>query len=200
MVKTQRCTWCGTDTLYTRYHDEEWGVPLRDADALFELLVMEGMQAGLSWITILRKRKRFRELMFNLVPSELVKTDVSFIDRLLLDSSIIRHRGKLEACVHNARNYLQMADRQDIVDYLWAFTGGSPRINNWSNAGEVPAYTKESELMSRTLKKAGFKFVGPTICYAFMQSAGMVNDHLAECYRHAACQSDDVKRALVIEA
>jgi len=197
MVKIQRCTWCGTDALYTRYHDEEWGVPLRDFDALFELLVMEGMQAGLSWITILRKRKRFRELMFNLVPSKLANTDDYFIDNLMTDSGIIRHRGKLEACVHNARIYLKMAEQRDIVDYMWSFTNGCTRVNNWTGAGEIPAFTEESKTMSKELKKAGFKFVGPTICYAFMQSAGMVNDHVEGCFRHKACKSDKVKRMLI---
>ena len=199
MVKRQRCTWCGSDPLYTRYHDEEWGVPLRDADELFELLVMESMQAGLSWITVLRKRKRFRELMFNLKPAELAKTDASFIDDLLMESSIIRHRGKLEASVHNARMYLKLAGDQDIIEFLWSFSGGTPLQNRWLSGSEVPAYTKESELMSKALKKAGFKFVGPTICYAFMQSAGMVNDHIYDCFRHTACAKRKPVRSLVDE-
>ncbi len=170
-----------------------------DADGLFELLVMEGMQAGLSWITVLRKRKRFRELMFNLNPAELARTDAAYIDGLLKESSIIRHRGKLEACIHNARLYKALAGDQDVVEYLWSFTGGIPQQNRWVTGSEVPAYTQESVSMSKALKQAGFKFVGPTICYAFMQSAGMVNDHVFGCFRHTACASGNVARRLVEE-
>ena len=137
--------------------------------------------------------------MFNLNPADLANTDASFIDGLLGESSIIRHRGKLEASVHNARMYLKLADDQNIVEYLWSFTGGKPLQNRWLNGNDVPAYTKESEAMSKALKKAGFKFVGPTICYAFMQSAGMVNDHVYSCFRHTACATENLVRSLVDE-
>lgn len=191
--KTQRCSWGDGDELYTRYHDEEWGVPLRDADALFELLVMEGMQAGLSWITILRKRKRFRETMYDLIPDKIAKVSTAFIDKLLLDPGIIRHRGKLEASVSNANAWITLGREIDIVEFIWSFTNGETKHNRWKNMSDVPAFTPESEAMTRALRKKGFKFVGPTICYAFMQSAGMVNDHTVACFRHRECGSADRK-------
>lgn len=197
MVKNKRCAWCEKDALYVRYHDMEWGVPLRDRNGLFELLVMEGMQAGLSWITILRKRKRFRQLLHKLNPEKLAATDSAFIDALMQEEGIIRHRGKLQASVLNARAFLALEKTHNLVEYLWSFTGPEPVCNQWASKTDVPAFTEESTLMAKSLKKAGFRFVGPTICYAFMQSAGMVNDHLLDCFRHQQCMLSDTPRSLV---
>ena len=173
-----RCDWCGSDPLYIAYHDHEWGVPQRDPRRLFELLLLEGFQAGLSWITVLKKREHYRKVLHAFDPHWLAQMSDEDIERLLLDPGIIRHRGKLEAARSNARAWLALPDP---VDFLWSFVGGEPRIHHFAALAEVPAQTAESQAMSKALQKAGFKFVGPTICYAFMQASGMVWDHLVGC-------------------
>lgn len=178
-----RCFWCSDEPLYRAYHDEEWGVPLRDAQALFELLLLEGFQAGLSWFTVLKKRERYRQVLFGFDPERLAAMSDAEIDERLQDAGIIRNRRKLEAARQNARAWLE---RENPVDWLWSFVGGAPRINHFTHRDEVPVTSPEAKAMSRALKKAGFAFVGPTICYAFMQAAGMVMDHTTDCDRHAA--------------
>lgn len=178
-----RCFWCSDEPLYRAYHDEEWGVPLRDARALFELLLLEGFQAGLSWFTVLKKRERYRQVLFGFDPRRLAAMSDAEIDERLQDAGIIRNRRKLEAARQNARAWLEL---EHPVDWLWSFIGGVPRINHFTHREEVPVTSPEAEAMSRALKKAGFAFVGPTICYAFMQAAGMVMDHTTDCDRHAA--------------
>jgi DNA-3-methyladenine glycosylase I len=177
-----RCFWCTDDPLYIAYHDEEWGVPLRDPQRLFELLLLEGFQAGLSWITVLKKRARYREVLFGFDVQRLAQMSDAEIEERLQDPGIIRNRLKLRAARQNAQAWLAL---EDPVALLWSFVGGVPKINRFSARHEVPAVTLEAEAMSRALKKAGFTFVGPTICYAYMQAAGMVMDHTLDCDRHA---------------
>ncbi|MBV1905488.1 MAG: DNA-3-methyladenine glycosylase I [Pseudomonadales bacterium] len=197
MKKTQRCSWCGTDELYMRYHDKEWGVPLHDGHGLFELLVMEGMQAGLSWITILRKRKQTRKLLLELNPNKLANFGSDFINNIMKEEGIIHHRGKLEASIKNARAFIALGSTTDAAKFLWSFTGGETLLNCWESRSDVPTFTSESTSMAKCLKKKGFRYVGPTICYAFMQSAGMVNDHLVGCFRHKECAKTGAIRHLV---
>jgi len=197
MVKSTRCTWCGDDPLYVRYHDLEWGVPTRDRNALFELLALEGMQAGLSWITVLRKRRHLRGAMFALCPETVARFGPRDRARLLADAGVIRHPGKLDAIQINAERFLEIDREDDAVEFLWSFVGGRPIVNSWHSSGEIPATTPIAEAMSRGLKARGFKFVGPTICYAFMQASGMVNDHIAGCFRHPQCNEPDAKRCVV---
>ncbi|MBS7662736.1 DNA-3-methyladenine glycosylase I [Pseudomonas lalucatii] len=177
-----RCFWCTEDPLYQAYHDREWGVPQRDPQALFELLLLEGFQAGLSWITVLKKRARYREVLHGFDPERLAQLSDAEIDALMQDPGIIRNRLKLKAARQNARAWLRL---EDPVALLWSFVGGAPKVNHFAARGEVPAVTAEAEAMSRALKKAGFTFVGPTICYAYMQAAGMVMDHTTDCERYA---------------
>jgi DNA-3-methyladenine glycosylase I len=177
-----RCFWCNEDPLYIAYHDQEWGVPLRDAQKLFELLLLEGFQAGLSWITILKKRARYREVLFGFDVQRVAQMSDAEIDELMLDAGIIRNRLKLNAA---RRNALAWQALEDPVGWLWSFVGGQPLINHFKDRSQVPAVTPEAEAMSKALKKAGFTFVGPTICYAFMQATGMVMDHTLECDRYA---------------
>ncbi|WP_295471990.1 DNA-3-methyladenine glycosylase I [uncultured Pseudomonas sp.] len=176
-----RCFWCNDDPLYIAYHDEEWGVPLRDAQRLFELLLLEGFQAGLSWITILKRRARYREVLFGFDAERLACLTDDEIEALMQDASIIRNRLKLNAVRTNARAWLALPDP---VGLLWSFVGGEPKINHFKDRSEVPAITPEAQAMSKSLKKAGFTFVGPTICYAFMQASGMVMDHTTDCDRY----------------
>ena len=178
-----RCFWCTDDPLYIAYHDEEWGVPLRDPQRLFELLLLEGFQAGLSWITILKKRARYREVLFGFDVQRLAQMSDAEIDERLQDPGIIRNRLKLRAARQNAQAWLQL---EDPVAMLWSFVGGAPKINHFNARAEVPAITLEAEAMSKALKKSGFTFVGPTICYAYMQAAGMVMDHTTDCDRYSA--------------
>jgi DNA-3-methyladenine glycosylase I len=183
--KRVRCAWAGSDPLYVAYHDKEWGVPLRDDARLLELLVLEGAQAGLSWITILRKRARYRELFAGFDPQRVARFTPARIDALLKDAGIVRHRGKLESAVRNARAFLEVAREHGSFDrYSWAFVGGRPIVNRWRAPGEVPAETAESRALSQDLRRRGFSFVGPSICYAFLQATGRVNDHLLGCFRH----------------
>jgi DNA-3-methyladenine glycosylase I len=187
MTGPVRCPWPGTDPLYLDYHDREWGTPLHDDRRLFEMLVLEGAQAGLSWITILRKRERYREVFGGFDPARVARFTPARVARLLADPGIVRNRQKIEAAVNNARCALAVTREFGSLDaYLWGFVHGRPIVNAWASMGEVPARTAESEAMSRDLASRGFRFVGPTICYAFMQATGMVNDHLVACFRHAA--------------
>ena len=179
----KRCPWSLRDDFYIAYHDEEWGVPVFDSQALFERLILEGMQAGLSWITILRKREHMAGVFHRFDPEALAQVEHDEIEAWLLDPGIIRHRGKLQAMIGNARAFLEVPDP---VAYLWSFVDGVPQRNRWSALSEVPSQTDTSRTMAASLKAKQFKFVGPTICYAFMQSAGLVNDHLVSCFRHEA--------------
>ena len=178
-----RCFWCTQDPLYQDYHDHEWGVPLREADGLFELLLLEGFQAGLSWLTILKKRQRYREVLFGFDPHALAAMSDAYLEQLMQDPGIVRNRLKLNAARRNARAWLEL---DDPVAWLWSFVGGQPRLNDFHDRSQVPAVTPEAEAMSKALRKAGFTFVGPTICYAFMQASGMVMDHTRDCDRYAA--------------
>lgn len=182
-----RCPWCGDDPLYQRYHDQEWGVPLRDERRLFEMLVLEGAQAGLSWLTILRRREHYRHAFADFAPEIIAAYGAAETYRLLQDTGIVRNRLKIEAAIGNARAFLQLREKHgDFSDYLWRYVDGVPRQNHWRSLQELPALTPESTRMSQDLRRLGFRFVGPTICYAFMQAVGMVNDHLSDCFRHAA--------------
>jgi DNA-3-methyladenine glycosylase I len=179
--RESRCPWCGNDPLYVDYHDREWGRPERDSKRLFELLILEGFQAGLSWITILRKRESFRAAFAGFDPEILATWGEPDVLRLLQDPGIIRHRGKIEGTLRGARSYLRIEAKQGFSAFLWSFTGGQPVVN-WPKAmSEVSARTPQSQALSKALKAEGFSFVGPTITYAFMQAAGLVNDHLASC-------------------
>jgi DNA-3-methyladenine glycosylase I len=180
----KRCWWCGEDPLYQAYHDLEWGVPLHDDRGLFELLCLEGAQAGLSWITILRKREHYRVVFDQFDAHKMVRYDEAKIASLLGDAGIVRNRLKVNGFVKNARAYLDLLDQGLSLDgYLWGFVDGAPIRNNWQTPRQVPANTPVSDAMSKDLKKRGFTFVGTTICYAFMQAAGLVNDHLVDCFR-----------------
>jgi DNA-3-methyladenine glycosylase I len=183
----ERCGWAGTDPLYVRYHDEEWGVPLHDDRALFELLTLEGAQAGLAWITILRKREGYRSAFASFDARRIARFGRRRIASVLSDPGIVRNRAKVEGVVKNARALPALVEEAGSLDrYLWSFVGGKPIQNRWSSMKEVPAETDESRALSRDLKRRGFTFVGPTICHAFMQAAGLVNDHLVGCFRHRA--------------
>ena len=180
-----RCAWCGTDPLYVAYHDEEWGVPEYDARALWEKLVLDGFQAGLAWITILRKREGMRDAFDGFDPEKVAAYGEADIERLLGDARIIRSRAKINAAIKGARIWLEMRDNgEDFSAWLWSFVGGAPIQNHWPDSGARPVSTPESEAMAKALKKRGFTFCGPVIVYAFMQAVGMVNDHGVECFRH----------------
>ncbi len=181
----QRCRWASGDEM-TAYHDTEWGVPLHDDSALFEFLILEGAQAGLSWSTVLHKRARYRQAFSRFDARKVARYDEARIERLMADPGIIRNRLKLHAAVTNAKAFLVVQKEFGSFDaYIWRFTGGSPLQNRWSLSGPLPATTPESDAMSKDLLRRGFKFVGSTICYAFMQATGMVNDHAVECFRHS---------------
>jgi DNA-3-methyladenine glycosylase I len=184
-AERRRCAWA-TTPLSIRYHDEEWGVPLHDDRALFEFLILEGAQAGLSWETILRKRTAYRAAFANFDAAAIARYDAAEVDRLLADPGIVRNRRKIMAAIDNARSFLAVQHEFGSFDsYLWNFVGGQPRTNTRRSLAELPAATEESRVMSSDLRRRGFRFVGPTICYAFMQATGMVNDHLLDCYRYA---------------
>ena len=177
-----RCPWCGTDSLYVHYHDTDWGVPEYDSRALFEKLILDGFQAGLSWITILRKRDHFRAVFDNFDAEKIARYDARKVAALMNDPGIVRNRLKIDAAVTSAQAYLEMPD---FSAYLWGFLDGRPVKNSFRGMGDVPAQTPLAEKISKDLKKRGFRFVGPTIVYAFMQACGLVNDHLVGCHRHA---------------
>lgn len=185
----ERCGWCKGDDLYEAYHDLEWGVPLHDDRLLFEFLILEGAQAGLSWITVLRKRERYRQVMAGFDPVTLASWGDNELAVWLQDSGIIRNRLKLKATLQNARAFLKVREEFGSFDeYLWRFVDGTPVQNNWLKLQDVPAQTPLAVDLSINLKKRGFTFVGPTICYAFMQAVGLVNDHLTTCFRHGELQ------------
>lgn len=182
----QRCPWCEGFDLYREYHDTEWGVPLRDDRALFELLNLEGAQAGLSWSTILKKRETYRAAFDQFDPEKIARYDERKVAELLANPGIVRNRLKVAATITNAQAFLALqANGQSFGSFVWQFVDGQPLQHRRQSMSEVPAQTAESDAMSKALKKAGFKFVGSTICYAFMQASGMVNDHLLSCHRHA---------------
>jgi DNA-3-methyladenine glycosylase I len=183
---SERCAWCGTDPLYVAYHDEEWGVPERDPRALWEKLVLDGFQAGLAWITILRKRDNFRAAFAGFDPEVIARWGEPEVARLLGDPGIVRHRGKIEATIGNARAYLAIEEREGFAPFLWKHVDGHPLQNRIATMADIPAETPVSRAMSKELSRAGFRFCGPTIVYAFMQATGMVNDHLVTCPRHDA--------------
>ncbi len=187
-VDKPRCTWPGLEhPEYTRYHDTEWGVPTADDQKLFEKLVLEGFQSGLSWLTILRKRETFRAAFHGFDAARIVKYTDADRARLMADAGIIRNRLKIEATIDNARAFLDMQSREGLAPFLWGFFDGKPQINRYAAHGEVPPVTAQSTAISKALKARGFRFVGPTTVYAFLQSMGFVNDHLTTCHRHAAC-------------
>lgn len=184
MNKT-RCGWCGDDPLYRTYHDREWGVPLHDDQALFEFLILEGAQAGLSWITILKKRENYRAAFDGFDAARIARYDANKIESLLQDAGIVRNRLKVASAVTNAQKFLEVQAEFGSFDaFIWQFVDGRPRQNRWRSLAEIPTSTPESDAMSKELKRRGFKFVGSTICYAHMQATGMVNDHTTDCYRH----------------
>ena len=183
-----RCPWVGiAEPIYARYHDQEWGVPQPDDRALCEKLVLEGFQAGLSWLTILKKRENFRAAFHGFDPERIARYGAKDVARLLRDPGIVRNRLKVEATIDNARAVLRLAERARLSTFLWGFLDGRPQINRHKSFKTVPAETPASKAISKALKAEGFRFVGPTTVYAFMQSTGMVNDHLVSCHRHAAC-------------
>jgi len=181
----KRCEWSGSDPLYQSYHDDEWGVPIHDDRKLFEFLILEGMQAGLSWSTILKKRDNFRAAFDNFDPEKIASYDQKKVGQLLQNAGIIRNRLKIEASIQNAKTFLEVQKEHGSFDaFLWQFVGGTPIKNACKKLGDIPATTQESDTMSKALKSRGFKFVGSTICYAFMQAVGMVNDHAVYCFRY----------------
>ena len=188
----QRCWWCGDDTLYQQYHDQEWGVPVHDDRLLFEFLCLEGAQAGLSWITILRKRENYRRVWDNFDAEKIARYGDDKIAELLQDAGIVRNRLKVNGFVKNARAYLALRDQGlTLDDYLWNYVDGKSLQSKRKSMSEIPANTEISDAMSKDLKKRGFTFVGSTICYAFMQAAGLVNDHIVSCYRHGELTAEN---------
>ena len=186
MSDTPRCPWCGEDTLYVSYHDEEWGIPERNSRALYEMLMLEAFQAGLSWYTILKKRPAFREAFAGFDPEAVARYEERDIARLLGDAGIVRHRGKIETTIAAAKLWIEIEGEGGFDRFIWDFSGGEPIQNAFRDMSEVPAETPLSREISKALKARGFRFCGPTIVYAFMQAVGMVNDHLVTCPRHAA--------------
>lgn len=185
MNELTRCPWCGTDPLYVTYHDNEWGTPLYDNQQLFEFLILEGAQAGLSWITVLRKRENYRAAFDNFNPEKIARYSEAKKAKLLLNEGIIRNRLKIDSAIKNAKAYLAMQKNgEDFSEFLWSFVGGKPQQNKHKNTSTIPASTSESDAMSKALKQKGFNFVGTTICYAFMQATGMVNDHVISCHKY----------------
>lgn len=184
-----RCGWCGEDPLYVEYHDSEWGVPVRDDSTLFEFLVLEGAQAGLSWITILRKRDGYRQLFDDFDPEKVARYRDAKLDKLLQNPGIVRNRLKVYGARTNARAFLEVqASHGSFANYIWGFVDGSPIQNEWKTLAQVPATSPVSDAISRDMKKRGFTFVGSTIMYAHMQATGMVNDHTTDCFRHRDCR------------
>jgi DNA-3-methyladenine glycosylase I len=181
-----RCGWVTSDPVYLAYHDEEWGVPVHDDRRLFEMLILEGAQAGLSWITILKRREGYRRAFHGFDPQRIARYKEKDVARLLADPGIIRNRAKVEATIKNARASLDLIEDAGSLDhFLWQFVGGKPKVNRWRTLKEIPAETSESKAMSKELRRRGFGFVGPTICYAFMQAVGMVDDHIVSCFRRS---------------
>ena len=180
-----RCSWCGDDPLYIAYHDQEWGVPLHNDRHLFEFLILEGAQAGLSWLTILKKRPAYRQAYYQFDPEKVARFNSRSVARLMNNPGIVRNHLKIEASISNARALLAIQDAFGSFDhYIWQYVDYQPLQNHWRHLTDIPVSTKESLLMSKDLQRKGFRFVGPTICYAFMQAVGMVNDHVIDCFRH----------------
>jgi DNA-3-methyladenine glycosylase I len=189
MENIQRCAWSTSDPLYISYHDREWGVPVHDDRLLFEFLILEGAQAGLSWITILRKRENYRQAFDQFDPQKVARYDDKKILELLNNPGIIRNRAKINAAIGNARAFLAVQEEYGSFDaYVWRFVGGKPLQNTWTEMAQIPAKSAEAEAFSKDLVRRGFKFVGPTICYAHMQATGMVNDHTLDCFRYQEVQ------------
>jgi DNA-3-methyladenine glycosylase I len=189
VLEKNRCPWSTSDPLYIGYHDAEWGVPVHDDQRLFEMLVLDGAQAGLSWITILRKRENYRKAFHDFDPEEVARYGKKEIGRLLKNEGIVRNRLKIESAVKNANAFLEVQREFGTFDsYIWQFVGGSTKVNSWKSLKQIPASTKQSDAMSKDLKRRGFSFVGSTICYAFMQAAGLVNDHVTTCFRYGELQ------------
>lgn len=189
MQTRTRCQWCGTDALYQDYHDNEWGVPVYDDRDLFEKLILDGAQAGLSWITILRKREGYKKAFDNFDPEKMARHSDKKLEKLMQNPDIVRNRLKIQSARSNARAYLKIqSSGEGFADFLWKFVDGSPIQNCWKSMEELPTSSEEAAQMSKALKKAGFNFVGPTIVYAFMQAVGMVNDHTTDCFRHRQCK------------
>lgn len=185
-VMLKRCHWCLNDDLYQRYHDLEWGVPVRDSQKLFEFLILETMQAGLSWITILRKRENYLQAFDQFDAEKIVKYSAKKVDSLLLNPGIIRHRAKVNSIINNAKAFLKLQETSNgFANFLWQFTEGAVIQNRWQRSTDIPTATPQAMQMSKQLKRQQFSFVGDKVCYAFMQAVGMVNDHLVACYRHA---------------
>jgi DNA-3-methyladenine glycosylase I len=184
---SHRCPWAGTDPLYVAYHDEEWGVPKSDPRALFEKLVLEGFQAGLAWITILRKREAFRAAFDNFDAEKMARYGQRKVASLLKDKGIIRHRGKIEAAISNAKAFLELESEPGFSQFMWSFVDGTPKQNAYNKMADIPAATPGSKALAKALKERGFRFCGPTTLHAFMQGVGMVNDHLTGCFRHSEC-------------
>jgi len=185
MIELKRCSWPGSDELMIKYHDEEWGNPNHDDRKWFEYITLDAFQAGLSWSIVLKKRENFRLAFDNFNPDKIAKYDQSKIDTLVIDAGIIRNKLKISATISNAKAFLEVQKEFGSFDnYIWQSINGNPLINHWETSAEIPASTPESDKLSTDLKKRGFKFVGTTICYAFMQGAGLVNDHLVSCFRH----------------
>jgi DNA-3-methyladenine glycosylase I len=189
-----RCSWPGTDPLYVAYHDTDWGVPERDSRALFEKLVLDGFQAGLSWITILRKRENFRRAFDGFEPARVARYNRRKVESLMRDAGIVRNRAKIEGSVISARSFLELSGKQEFSEFVWSFVDGRPVQNHWRVRGDVPAETDISRKLSKALAEKGFKFCGPTIVYAFMQAVGMVNDHYVDCCRHVECAALAIPR------
>jgi DNA-3-methyladenine glycosylase I len=184
-----RCPWSTSDSLYIAYHDNEWGVPVHEDRKLFEMLVLDGAQAGLSWITILRKRENYRKAFHDFNPEKVARYGKKEIGRLLKNEGIVRNRLKIESAVKNAKAFLEVREEFGTFDsYIWQFVGGRTKVNSWKSLKQIPASTKQSDAMSKDLKMRGFSFVGSTICYAFMQAAGLVNDHVTSCFRYGELQ------------
>ena len=185
MDEVRRCNWSVSDPIYIKYHDKEWGVPVHNERKLFEMIVLDGAQAGLSWLTILKKRENYRKAFDNFDPKKVAKYDKRKITQLLKNDGIVRNKLKIESAVTNAKAFLKVKKEFGTFDkYIWQFIGGKTKVNSWKELKEIPATSKESDAMSKDLKARGFKFVGSTICYAFMQAAGMVNDHTVDCFRY----------------
>ena len=187
---TKRCAWCGDDPLYVKYHDEEWGVPVKDDKTLFEFIILEGAQAGLAWITVLRKREGYRALFDDFDANKIARYTDKKLDKLLLDPRIIRNRLKVYGARKNARAFLQVQEEKgSFSDYIWDFVDGTPIQNSWKSQSQLPATTSLSDTISKDMKKRGFTFVGSTIIYAHMQASGMVNDHTRDCFRQKECRT-----------
>ncbi|MDG1494772.1 MAG: DNA-3-methyladenine glycosylase I [Porticoccaceae bacterium] len=185
MTENKRCSWCGDDPLYQQYHDREWGVPCRDDQTLFEFVVLEGAQAGLSWITVLRKRETYRKAFADFDVQRVAAFDGSDIERLLQDPGIVRNRLKVASTISNARHFIELQNEYgSFSDYIWSFVDDTPVINHWDSLGQIPVSTELSDKISKEMKKRGFKFFGTTICYAFLQAMGLVNDHTTDCFRY----------------